>query len=217
MDRVVLGGSDGAIEGVAMTAALNGAGLDFRTIVIAGFAFAVAGGISMFCSSYLASRSEADLLRADVERERMEIETEPEEERAELEELLKKDGYQQQEVDVIMSRLAKDKELWLRTQLSHELRLHIEDLETDPLSRAGVAGVAFFVLAMTALSPYGLVSSHVQALSLSIGLALLALFVLASRAFTPGQFSWKSGVESAAVGGAAAGVLYLLGTLISSL
>lgn len=74
-----------------MTAALNGAGVAFRTILIAGFAFALAGGISMFFSSYLSSRSEMDLLRIDVRRERMEIETEPEEEKAELEELLKKE------------------------------------------------------------------------------------------------------------------------------
>lgn len=76
---------------MAMTAALNGAGVAFRTILIAGFAFALAGGISMFFSSYLSSRSEMDLLRIDVRRERMEIETEPEEEKAELEELLKKE------------------------------------------------------------------------------------------------------------------------------
>ncbi|MGD1055633.1 MAG: VIT1/CCC1 transporter family protein, partial [Nitrososphaerales archaeon] len=151
LDRVVLGGSDGAIEALAMTAALNGAAVSFRTILIAGFAFAVAGGLSMFFSSYLSSRSEMDLLRIDVRRERMEIETEPEEEKTELEELLKKEGFNQKEVDVIMGRLVKDKELWLKTQLIHELRLHMEDLATNQLVRPGSAGIAFFILALVAL------------------------------------------------------------------
>ena len=216
MDRVVLGGSDGAIEAVAMTAALNGASVAFHTIIIAGFAFAVAGGLSMFFSSYLSSRSEIDLLRIDVRRERMEIETEPEEEKAELEELLKKEGYEQREVDVIMGRLVKDKELWLKTQLNHELRLHMEDLVANQLSRPGSAGIAFFVLALVTLSPYEFTSGYLPALILSVILSLTALFSLASRVFTPSHFNLRAGLESAAVGGVAAASLYVLGLTISS-
>ena len=199
-----------------MTAALNGAGVAFHTILIAGFAFAVAGGLSMFFSSYLSSRSEMDLLRIDVQRERMEIETEPEEERAELEELLKKEGYDQREVEVIMGRLVKDKELWLRTQLNHELRLHMEDLASNQLARPGSAGISFFILALFALSPYEFTSGYLSALLISVVLSLTALFALASRIFTPNHFNLRAGLESVAVGGAAAGFLYALGLIISS-
>ena len=200
-----------------MTAALNGAGVAFHTILIAGLAFAVAGGLSMFFSSYLSSRSEMDLLRIDVRREQMEIETEPEEEKAELEELLKKEGYDQKEVDVIIGRLVKDKELWLKTQLSHELRLHMEDLATNQLVRPGSAGIAFFVLALVALSPYKFTSNYLPALLLSVVFSLTALFVLASRVFTLSHFNLRAGLESAAVGAVAAGFLYALGLIISSL
>jgi VIT1/CCC1 family predicted Fe2+/Mn2+ transporter len=199
-----------------MTSALNGAAVAFRTILIAGFAFAVAGGLSMFFSSYLSSRSEMDLLRIDVQRERMEIETEPEEEKAELEELLKKEGYDQKEVDVIMGRLVKDKELWLRTQLNHELRLHMEDLATNQLVRPGSAGIAFFVLAIVAVSPYGFTSGYIPALLLSVVFSLTALFALASRVFTPSHFNLRAGLVSVAVGGFAAGLLYAIGLMISS-
>jgi len=216
LDRVVLGGSDGAIESVALTAALNGVRVAFHTILIAGFAFAVAGGISMFFSSYLSSRSEMDLLRIDIRRERMEIETEPEEEKAELEELLKKEGYAQKEVDVIMARLVKDKELWLRTQLAHELRLHMEDLAVDPLVRPASAGLAFFILALLALSPYGFTPVYTSALLLSLILSLTALFVLASRVFTPSNFNLIAGLESVAIGGFAAMLLYSVGLTISA-
>ncbi|MDA4124324.1 MAG: VIT1/CCC1 transporter family protein [Thaumarchaeota archaeon] len=217
MDKIVLGGSDGAIEAVAMTAALNGAKVTFGTILLAGFAFAIAGGFSMFFSSYLSSRAEMESLRIDVQRERMEIETEPEEEKAELEELLRKDGYKQNEVDVIMGRLVKDKEMWLRTQLRHELRLNIEDLATDPLVRPGSAGLAFFLLALLALSPYGLRLEHFEALVASVALSLCALFALSSRVFTPSHFKPKAGLESALVGLLAAGLLYGVGYLISAL
>ena len=80
MDRIVLGGSDGAIEGLALTSALNGAGLGNGAIAQAGVAFALAGALSMFFSSYLSRRSELRSLKVDMTRERMEIEREPEDE-----------------------------------------------------------------------------------------------------------------------------------------
>jgi vacuolar iron transporter family protein len=213
----VLGGSDGAIEAVATTAALNGAGIPFHTILVAGLAFALAGGLSMFFSSYLSNRSEVDLLRLDVRRERMEIETEPEEERAELEALLKKEGYEQKEVDVIMERMERNRELWLRTQLSHELRLHVEDLESDPLTKPAAAGVAFALIALACLSPYAIATDYSAALIESVGLALASLFVLSSRLFTPGHLSLRQGAESVAVGGIAALALYAVGVVVSGI
>ena len=217
LDRIVLGGSDGIIECVAMTAALNGAGVAFGTILVAGFAFALAGGVSMFFSTYLSRRSELESLRIDVERERMEIDTEPEEEKAELEGLLKKEGYGPAEVQVIMGRLVKDKEMWLRAQLMHELKLNPEDLSSNSLLRPVAAGVAFFVLALVTLSPYTLFTLREGTLVVSLALSLFSLFVLSSRIFTPKYFNLVAGLESAAVGVVAAGLLYSVGILVSGL
>jgi len=217
MDRIVLGGSDGAIESVAMTAALNGASVGFGTILVAGFAFAIAGALSMFFSSYLSRKSELDSLRIDMEREKMEIETEPEEEKAELAQLLKTEGYGQKEVDVIMGRLVKNKEMWLREQLRRELRLHTEELASDPYTRPASAGLSFFFLALLALAPYGMVVGRLSALTLSVTLSLLALFALGSRVFVPRHFNWLAGLESALVGAGAAVLLYSIGLIISVL
>jgi len=216
LDRIVLGGSDGAIESVAMTAALNGAGVAFGTVLIAGLAFAAAGALSMFFSSYLSSRSEREALRTDVQREKMEIETEPDEERAELEDLLRKEGYGQHEIDVIMSKLTKNKEMWLREQLSRELRVHMEDLESGSLGRPSAAGISFLLLALLVIAPYAVLAGRVPTLAASVGLSILALFCLGSRIFLRGHFKPMAGLESAAVGVVAAGLLYGLGLLIST-
>ena len=217
LDRIVLGGSDGAIETLAMTAALNGAGLNFQTILLAGLAFSVAGALSLFFSNYLSAKAEIDSLRIDMERERMEIETEPEEEKGEMEQLLQREGYGKKEIDVIMARLVKDKEMWLREQLRHELHLHIEDLETDPVSKSASAGLAFFLLALVALSPYALRMPHLPALATSATLSLAALFILGSKLFTLRNFTPKAGLESAAIGALAGGLLYGVGLLFSAI
>jgi VIT1/CCC1 family predicted Fe2+/Mn2+ transporter len=217
MDRIILGGSDGAFESVALTAAVNGAGVGFGTILLAGFAFATAGAVSMFFSSYLSRKSELQSLKTDMERERMEIATEPEEERAELEQLLRAEGYTRQEVDVIMGRLVKNKEMWLREQLRRELKVHPEELASDPFPRPVAAGLSFFLLALVALVPYVTVSGQLAALGLSVVLSLIALFALSSRVFVPGHFDPSAGIESAGIGALAAGLLYLLGHVVSTL
>jgi VIT1/CCC1 family predicted Fe2+/Mn2+ transporter len=216
LDRIVLGGSDGAIECLAMTAALNGAGVPLHTLVLAGLAFAVAGALSMFFSNYLSERAEIDSLRIDMEREKMEIETEPEEERGELEELLQREGYETGEIAVIMSRLEKDKEMWLREQLRRELHLHIEDISTNPIQKSTSAGLAFLLLSLVSLLPYLLGLTHVPALLTSVVLSVAALFVLGSKIFTLRNLSLKAGLESAGIGALAAGILYGFGLLIAN-
>jgi vacuolar iron transporter family protein len=217
IDRVVLGGSDGVIESIAATSALNGAGVSFTTVLVAGFSFAVAGAASMFFSNYLARRSEQESLRIDMERERMEIETEPDEERRELEALLRKEGYAEAEVQVIMGRLAKDKEMWLRAQLMHELHLHVDGLAADPVKTSAPAGLAFFLAAMVALVPYLFAVPRLAALGWSVGLSLSALFGLGSMKFgSLSHFSLRDGLESAGIGALASAILYAVGRLISS-
>ena len=217
LDRIILGGSDGAMEGLATTAALNGAGLSFGTIILAGVAFAIAGALSMFFSSYLSRRSEIRSLKIDLAREKMEIETEPEEEKAEMRELLKKDGYEKSEVDVIIGRLEKDRGLWLREMIRRELKVNPEEVEGSVYSRPAFAGAAFFLLALLAVSPYVFSLTRESALVLSVALSIVALFALGSRAFVPRNFKPLAGLETALVGGAAGGILYLLGILISRL
>lgn len=170
----------------------------------------------MFFSNYLSRRSEMDTLKIDMQRERMEIETEPEEERGELEELLKKEGYTQREVNVMMKRIMANKEMWLRAQLMHELHLHPEDLKGGPVGRATSAGVAFFLFALVSLVPYVLGLTRTSALVPSAALSLTALFILGSKVFTLKHLTLKSGVESVLVGALAAVLLYAFGLALST-
>ena len=217
LDRIILGGSDGAIEGLATTTALNGAGVGLGTIALAGFAFALAGAIAMFFSSYLSRRSELRSLQIDINREKMEIETEPEEEQGEMRDLLRKDGYDAREVEAILQRLKKDRDLFLKEMLRRELGVNIEDVGSDPFVWPLFAGITFLLLALLTVSPYAFSLARTDALLTSVAFSLAALFALGSRAFLPRSFNIKAGVESALVGGGAASLLYVIGIAVSRL
>ena len=216
--RIVLGGTDGVIESIAVTAGLNGAGVAFPAIRVAGVAFAFAGAFSMFFSSYISERSEQEALRKDIDRERMEIETEPEEEREELEQLLREEGYKDKEIATIMTRVTSDKELWLRVQLRLELHKNAGDVNVNPLRGAGPAGLLFFLGAALPILPYAFPLVRETALLASLTLALTTLFLLGGTKFTTlKEIDIRAGLEDAAIGGFAAALLYAIGHLINYL
>jgi vacuolar iron transporter family protein len=150
-------------------------------------------------------------------REKMEIETEPEEEWGEMVELLQKDGYKDPEIQVIMERLSRDKDLWLREMMRRELKVNAEDAGANSYSQAGAAGVAFLLLSLMAVSPYASGIPRIDALAASVGASLLALFALGSRLFIPRNFRPRAGLESAAIGALAGAILYVLGLAVSTL
>ncbi|MDA4121886.1 MAG: VIT1/CCC1 transporter family protein [Thaumarchaeota archaeon] len=216
INRIVLGGTDGVIESIAITAGLNGAGIVFSAIRLAGVAFAFAGAFSMFFSSYISGRAEQEILRKDIARERMEIETEPDEEKAELEALLKEEGYGAPEIETIVKRVIGDKDLWLRLQIRLELHQDVANLEVNPLKGAGPAGVLFFIAASLPIVPYAFPITHEAALLASLVVALTMLFIMGGTKFTTlREVDLKAGLEYAVIGGVAATILYAIGHFIT--
>ena len=82
--EVVFGAQDGLISTLALVTAVAAAVTDKSTIVIAGFAGALAGMISMGTGTYLGSKAEREVFQAEIEKEAKELEENPAEEMAEL-------------------------------------------------------------------------------------------------------------------------------------
>jgi VIT1/CCC1 family predicted Fe2+/Mn2+ transporter len=80
----VLGANDGLISTSSLVVGVAAAQPDRPAILIAGFAGLVAGAMSMAAGEYVSVSSQADTERADMARERGELDTQPEFERAEL-------------------------------------------------------------------------------------------------------------------------------------
>lgn len=80
----VLGANDGIVSTASLIIGVASAGADRWTIVLAGVAGLVAGGMSMAAGEYVSVSSQSDTERADLEREMFELENQPEYERREL-------------------------------------------------------------------------------------------------------------------------------------
>ena len=80
----VLGANDGIVSNASLVLGVAAAGVSECGILIAGIAGLVAGAMSMAASEYVSLSSQADMERADLERERRELALNPEQERAEM-------------------------------------------------------------------------------------------------------------------------------------
>lgn len=80
----VLGANDGIVSTASLVLGVAAAGASSKSILIAGVAGLVAGAMSMAAGEYVSVSSQADTERADLDRERKELATDPKHEHEEL-------------------------------------------------------------------------------------------------------------------------------------
>ena len=83
----VLGANDGLISTASLVVGVAAAGSERSAILVAGIAGVTAGAMAMAAGEFVSVSSQADVERADLERERRELAENPEGERAELREI----------------------------------------------------------------------------------------------------------------------------------
>ena len=80
----VLGANDGIVSTASLVLGVAAAGASSKSILIAGVAGLVAGAMSMAAGEYVSVSSQSDTERADLDRERKELATDPRHEHEEL-------------------------------------------------------------------------------------------------------------------------------------
>ncbi len=101
----VLGANDGIVSTASLVLGVAAAGADAKTILIAGVAGLVAGASSMAAGEYVSVSSQSDTERADLERERHELATDPLHEHAEMAAIYVKRGVDPEVAAVVTEQL----------------------------------------------------------------------------------------------------------------
>ena len=214
--EVVFGAQDGILSTVALVTSMAVAVDQTSAVLVAGFAAALAGMISMSTGAYLGSRAEQDIQQAEIAQEAEELEAHPAEELAELMVLFQREGRSYEEARHLADEIAEDKDLWLKTLVEKELGISPEST-TRPVKDAMAMGSSFILAAMVPIIPHMLLDGKV-AISVSVGAALAGLFVLGVG---KGRLVQKSpilqGLEILAIGSVSAGIGFALGDLIPRL
>lgn len=207
----VFGAMDGLVTNTALVAGVGGGGAAPRTIVLAGVASLVAGAISMALGEYTSVKTQNEQLDLEVEKERRELERNPEGELAELVEMLRVRGVDDRLAHKVAVQLSRDPETALRLHVIAEIGLSPGD-KPSPVVAAVSSFLTFGTGALLPLLPYLFGVSVLWPALLCGGLGLLAAGALSSR-FTPRPW-WYAGLRQLLFGALAAGVTYAIGSLI---
>jgi VIT1/CCC1 family predicted Fe2+/Mn2+ transporter len=207
----VFGAMDGLVTNTALVAGVGGGGAAPRSIVLAGVASLVAGAISMALGEYTSVKTQNEQLDLEVEKERLELERNPEGELAELAEMLRARGVEAGLAKTVAAQLSQDPETALRLHIMAELGLSAED-KPSPRVAAVSSFLTFSVGAVIPLLPYLFGFAVLWAALLCGGIGLFVAGALSSR-FTPRPW-WYAGLRQLLFGAAAAGITYVVGSLI---
>jgi VIT1/CCC1 family predicted Fe2+/Mn2+ transporter len=205
------GAMDGLVTNIALIAGVGGGGVGRQTLILTGVAGLVAGAISMGIGEYTSVRTQNEQVAAELEKELIELEVNPDGEADELVEMWTARG--------LPERLARQVADVLKTNPRQALRVHaqeelgvVPDELPSPWTAALTSFVCFSIGAAVPLLTYLFgFNSLIAALAVG-GVGLFAAGVIVAR-FT-GRSWWRSGLRQLVLGALAAGVTYLIGVLI---
>lgn len=138
----VLGANDGIISISSLAIGVAAASLTREPIVLATVAGLVAGALSMAAGEYVSVSSQTDTEKADIEREKKELEEMPEEELNILAQIYEKRGLKSETAMQVAKELTEADALG--THIRDELGIN-EISKANPIQAALASGAAFIV------------------------------------------------------------------------
>ncbi|MBI3652587.1 MAG: VIT1/CCC1 transporter family protein [Acidobacteria bacterium] len=212
---IVIGMSDGLTVPFALAAGLSSAVASSNLIVVAGLAEIAAGSIAMGLGGYLAAKSDAEHYANERRREVKEVREIPNYEFKEVTQIFMEYGLSAEESKPVVEALCKDRDAWVDFMMRFELGLEKPNPHRAFTSALTIAG-AYIAGGFIPLMPY-MISSHPQnalLFSVAITLVALTLFGYIKGRFT-GTRPLRSALQTALIGGLAAGAAFFLARALS--
>jgi vacuolar iron transporter family protein len=212
---IIIGMSDGLTVPFALTAGLSGVLNTTHLIVVSGLSEIAAGCISMGLGGFLAGESEVEHYDNELKREYNEIETVPQTELKEVEDILVGLGVEVPLSQQVAIQISRDKNRWADFMM--KLELNMEEPEKNRAAKsAGTIALSYLVGGFIPLFPYIIFSDAKIGFKVSCIVTVLALILFGYfKSRVTGQPILKGTIKIALTGIIAAGAAYLLAKAVS--
>jgi VIT1/CCC1 family predicted Fe2+/Mn2+ transporter/rubrerythrin len=205
----IYGANDGLAAVFGIVTGVSGATGGSSFVLTAGLAGAVASALSMATGAFLAERSQAEVVAANVERERQEITEHPEEEKEELSLFYQLKGIDPQTADDLAERLAQQPDAMLRALATEEFGGY--EHPGSPAQASLAAGLSTGVGAIIPVIPF-MFSTGTGAIVAAAVISLVAHFLVgAAKSLVTLRSWWSAGLEMTLAGVIVGGATYVVG------
>jgi VIT1/CCC1 family predicted Fe2+/Mn2+ transporter len=178
----VFGALDGLVSNGALLAGVAGASTSTHDLILTGWAGLLAGSFSMAVGEWTSVQSQSQLVQAEIEKEKIELERSPAAEERELAGLFRRRGLPRDLAIRVAAEVSKDPDEAWRVHVREELGVD-PDEQPSPYVAAGLSLVTFGFGAFVPLLPY-LCGAHTFVWSIVLGVVMLVLMGGAVARFT---------------------------------
>jgi VIT1/CCC1 family predicted Fe2+/Mn2+ transporter len=205
----IYGANDGLAAVFGIVAGVSGATGGSSFVLTAGLSGAVASALSMATGAFLAERSEAEMMEANIERERQEIAEHPEEEKEELSLFYQLKGIDEKTADDLAERLSKHPDAMLQALAAEEFGS--TGSTGDPKQAAIAAGISTGIGAIVPVIPFFFATGAAAIIAAAI-ISLLAHFLIgAAKSLVTLRSWWSAGLEMTLAGVIVGGAMFAIG------
>jgi vacuolar iron transporter family protein len=212
---IIIGMSDGLTVPFALTAGLSGVLNTNHLIIVSGLSEIAAGCISMGLGGYLAGQSEVEHYNSELKKEYSEIETTPNLELKEVEDIFIDMGVDETLSKQVAFQVSKDKDRW--ADLMMKLELEIEKPAKNRAAKsASTIALSYLVGGFIPLFPYIIFRDSKTGFNISCIVTIMALIIFGYfKSKMTGQPVIVGTIKVALTGIVAATAAYLLAKAVS--
>jgi VIT1/CCC1 family predicted Fe2+/Mn2+ transporter len=210
----VYGAIDGTVTTFAVVSGAIGADLSSRVVLILGVANLLADGFSMAAGNFTATKSAADQAEKLREQELRHIRLDKEGETTEVREIFRAKGFAGEALETLTRLITSRRDVWVDLMLAEEYG--IGAASRSALRAAAVTFGAFVAAGLVPLAPFLLGSPDAPVVAIALT-ALVFAAIGSIRSRWSARSWWVCGLETLAIGMAAALVAYGVGAVIAKL
>jgi VIT1/CCC1 family predicted Fe2+/Mn2+ transporter len=213
---IVLGVNDGLVSMVLLVAGVVGGGLNAGQVLLTGVAGAIAGAVSMAAGEFLATKSQDEVLDAELQLERAHITHHRGQELDQLRDMFTDMGVRAEDLETVVAAFDHSDETLLNAMKALEFGV-VDSERRSPYKAMLFSGVLFLLGSLPSVVPFAVFDDTGIGLLWAGILAAIGLFIVgvAKSRVTRGS-ALVAGGENLIIAGLGGIVAYLVGDLVGA-
>jgi VIT1/CCC1 family predicted Fe2+/Mn2+ transporter len=208
---IILGVNDGLVSTFLLVVGVVGGGLATDQVLLTAVAGAVAGAISMAAGEYLATKSQDEVLEAEMRLERVHIRDHRQQELDQLREMFSTMGIHADDIETMVAAFDRSDDAILNAMKALEFGF-IDSERRSPYRAMTASGLLFLAGSLPSVVPFLVFETTRGALAWATALALAGLFLVGVVKARVAKHNWfRSGLENMVIAGAGGVVAWLIG------
>ena len=213
---IILGVNDGLVSMLLLVAGVVGGGLTADQVLLTGIAGAIAGAVSMAAGEYLATKSQDEVLTAELELERVHIRDHRQSELDQLQDMFSDMGLLDEDVEGVVAAFDRSDEAMLNAMKVLEFGI-VDSERRSPYVAMAMSGLLFLAGASTSVLPFFFTNNTTVGLWWAAVLTAGGLFTVGMvKSMVARTSAVRAGLENMVIAGVGGVLAWIVGNLVES-